>query len=87
MGDLYFTNKQAEEEKKDREQLTALKTATCDSKDSYDTDITSLTNAISLIDSESPIVSAMTEYLSGLLGDGSFDTNYDTAIFNININM
>lgn len=84
MGDFDYTDKEAEEAKKDREQLSALRTATCNSKGSYDSDITSLSNAISLIDSESPIVSAMTDFLSGLLGDVTFDSNYDTAISRIN---
>ena len=87
MADIDYANKEAEEERKDREQLAALKSATSSSKSSYDSDITSLSNAISLIDSESPIVSAMTEYLSGLLGDGTFDSNYDTAISKINSNL
>lgn len=67
----------------DREQLSALQSATRTSKRNFDSDISTLSNGIGLLDTDSPIVSAMVDYLNTQTNVDSIDSEYSTAISTI----
>ncbi len=67
----------------DREQLIALRTATRNSKTAFDSDMGTLSNAVSQLDTEGPIVETMVGYLNTLLSDSTYDDNYTAAITRI----
>ena len=64
----------------EKEQLNDLITALRDSKDIYDTDVSTLSSALTVIDTSSPIVSEMNNYLSGLLSDTTNHDDYSNFI-------
>ena len=70
-----------------RGQLNNLITNTRSSKGSYDGDIGTLKQAINTVDKSSPVVQNMLTYLTGLLGDQSYDNAYEDAISHVSRSM
>ena len=70
-----------------RGQLNNLITNTRSSKGSYDGDIGTLKQAIGTVDRSSPVVENMLTYLTGLLGDQSYDNAYEDAISHVSRSM
>ena len=70
-----------------RGQLNNLITNTRSSKGSYDGDISTLKQAINTVDKSSPVVQNMLTYLTGLLGDQSYDNAYEDAISHVSRSM
>ena len=67
----------------DHEQLAALQSATRTSKSNFNSDISTLSSGIGLLDTDSPIVSEMVSYLSDQCNVDSINEDYNSAICTI----
>ena len=64
----------------EKEQLSDLISTIRDSRNIYDTDVSTLNSSLSFIDANSPIVSEMNNYLSALLSDTTNHDDYSNLI-------
>jgi len=71
----------------DRGQLQNLISNTRTSKTTYNTEVGTLSQSMTLIDNSSPVVEAMISHLNEVLGDDSYNQAYDSAITSVSNSM